>query len=198
MLPFQKKLTNTFYAVLSLPATAMGFALSIQIAALSWLLTYKYNLPISDIGLVWATGPIAGIIGQVIIGIISDNVWIWNGRRRAFIVIGGVLASLMILALPNIGVIQEGLGLEAVLGIAILVSMVLDLSINVSFNPTRSIIADVTPSGKPRTKGYTWMQTVSGTFGVLSYFIGAVFGNIELLYVGVFLVFSSLLFRVFH
>jgi maltose/moltooligosaccharide transporter len=189
MLPFQKKLTNTFYAVLSLPATAMGFALSIQIAALSWLLTYKYNLPISDIGLVWATGPIAGIIGQVIIGIISDNVWIWNGRRRAFIVIGGVLASLMILALPNIGVIQEGLGLEAVLGIAILVSMVLDLSINVSFNPTRSIIADVTPSGKPRTKGYTWMQTVSGTFGVLSYFIGAVFGNIELLYVGVFLVF---------
>jgi maltose/moltooligosaccharide transporter len=167
----------------------MGFALSIQIAALSWLLTYKYNLPIRDIGLVWATGPIAGIIGQVIIGIISDNVWIWNGRRRAFIVIGGVLASLMILALPNIGVIQEGLGLEAVLGIAILVSMVLDLSINVSFNPTRSIIADVTPSGKPRTKGYTWMQTVSGTFGVLSYFIGAVFGNIELLYVGVFLVF---------
>ncbi|MDG5765825.1 MFS transporter, partial [Balneolales bacterium ANBcel1] len=32
-------------------------------------------------------------------------------------------------------------------------------------------------------------QTVSGTFGVLSYFIGAVFGNITLLYFGVFLVF---------
>jgi maltose/moltooligosaccharide transporter len=102
MLDIQKRLTNTFYAILSLPATAMGFALSIQIAALSWLLTYKYNLSISDIGLVWATGPIAGIIGQVIIGIISDNVWVWNGRRRVFIVIGGVLASLMILALPNI------------------------------------------------------------------------------------------------
>ncbi len=189
MLPFQKKLNPLFYAVLSLPATAMGFALSIQIAALSWLLTYKYNLSISDIGLVWATGPIAGIIGQVIIGIISDNVWVWNGRRRVFIVIGGVLASLMILALPNIGVIQQGLGLDGVLGIAILVSMVLDLSINVSFNPTRSVIADVTPSGAARTKGYTWMQTVSGTFGVLSYFIGAVFGNIELLYFGVGLVF---------
>lgn len=188
MLPFQKNLSNAFYAVLSLPATAMGFGLSIQIAALSWLLTYKYNLSISDIGLVWATGPIAGIIGQVIIGIISDNVWVWNGRRRVFILIGGVLASLMILALPNIGVIQEGLGLEGVLGIAILISMVLDLSINVSFNPTRSIIADVTPSGVARTKGYTWMQTVSGTFGVLSYFIGAVFGNIELLYFGAVLV----------
>ena len=146
-----------------------------------------WTFPISD----WygPTGPIAGIVGQVIIGIISDNVWIWNGRRRVFIVIGGTLASLMLLALPNIGVIQAGLGLEAVLGLAVLISMILDLSINVSFNPTRSIIADVTPEGRARTKGYTWMQTVSGTFGVLSYFIGAVFGNIELIYFGVVLVF---------
>jgi maltose/moltooligosaccharide transporter len=189
MLEIQKRLSNSFYALLALPATAMGFGLSIQIAALSWLLTYQYGLEISDIGLVWATGPIAGILGQVIIGIISDKVWVWNGRRRAFIVIGGVLASLMILALPNIGVIQAGLGLEGVLGIAILISMVLDLSINISFNPTRSIIADVTPEGRERTKGYTWMQTVSGTFGVLSYAIGAIFGNIILLYFGVFLVF---------
>jgi maltose/moltooligosaccharide transporter len=189
MLDIQKRLSNSFYALLALPATAMGFALSVQIAALSWLLTYQYGLEITDIGLVWATGPIAGILGQVIIGIISDNVWVWNGRRRVFIVIGGVLASMMLLALPNIGVIQAGLGLEAILGIAILISMVLDLSINVSFNPTRSVIADVTPEGRERTKGYTWMQTVSGTFGVLSYFIGAIFGNITLIYFGVVLVF---------
>ena len=35
---------------------------------------------------------------------------------------------------------------------------------HVSFNPTRSIIADVTPGGKERTKGYTRMQTISGYF----------------------------------
>jgi len=184
MLEIQKRLSNSFYALLALPATAMGLGLSIQIAALSWLLTYEYNLSISDIGLVWATGPIAGILGQVIIGIISDNVWVMNGRRRVFILIGGVLASLMLLALPNIGIIQAGLGIEAILGIAIVISMVLDLSINVSFNPTRSIIADVTPEGRARTKGYTWMQFVSGSFGVMSYFIGATLGNITLIYIG--------------
>jgi maltose/moltooligosaccharide transporter len=189
MLEIQKRLSTSFYALLALPSTAMGFALSVQIAALSWLLTYQYGLEITDIGLVWATGPIAGILGQVIIGIISDNVWVWNGRRRVFIVVGGVLASLMLLALPNIGLIQAGLGLEAILGLAILISMILDLSINISFNPTRSLIADVTPEGEERTKGYTWMQTVSGTFGVLSYGIGAVFGNITLIYFGVILVF---------
>lgn len=184
MLEIQKRLSNSFYALLALPATAMGLGLSIQIAALSWLLTYEYNLSISDIGLVWATGPIAGILGQVIIGIISDNVWVMNGRRRVFILIGGVLSSLMLLALPNIGIIQAGLGIEAILGIAIVISMVLDLSINVSFNPTRSLIADVTPEGRARTKGYTWMQFVSGSFGVMSYFIGATLGNITLIYIG--------------
>jgi maltose/moltooligosaccharide transporter len=189
MLPFQRKLSNSFYAMLSLPATAMGFGLAVQIAALSWLLSTKFNLDIRDIGLVWATGPLAGIIGQVVIGIISDNVWVWNGRRRAFIWVGGVLAALGLLALPNIGVIQASMGLGGILGVAIVVSLSIDLAINISFNPTRSIIADVTPEGRPRTKGYTWMQTVSGSFGVLAYLIGAVWDNYVLIYFGVILVF---------
>jgi len=190
MLPFQKNLSNGFYALLSLPATAMGFGLVVQIAALSWLLSTKFGLDLSEIGLVWATGPLAGILGQVIIGIVSDNVWVWNGRRKAFIWIGGVISALGLLALPNIGVITSALGFEGVLGVAIVVSLSIDLAINVSFNPTRSLIADVTPEGRPRTKGFTWMQTVSGSFGVLGYFIGAVLGNYVLIYFGVFLVFA--------
>ena len=151
MLEIQKKLTNTFYGILALPATAMGFALSIQISALSWILSTKYKLDIHDVGLVWAAGPIAGILGQVIIGIISDKVWLWNGRRRPFILIGGFLAALMLLALPNIDVISSSLGIGGILGVAIIVALTLDLAINVSFNPTRSVIADVTPEGTERT-----------------------------------------------
>jgi len=188
MLAIQKKLSNTFYSLLSLPATAMGFALSIQISALSWILSTKYGLNIDDIGLVWASGPIAGIIGQVIVGIISDKVWFWNGRRRPFIFIGGMLAALMLLALPNIDIISKSLGFQGILGVAIAVALTLDLAINVSFNPTRSIIADVTPEGVERTKGYAWMQTISGTFGVLAYVIGAVWNNYVLIYIGVGLV----------
>ncbi len=188
MLEIQKKLTNSFYTLLALPATAMGFALSIQISALSWILSTKYKLDIHDVGLVWAAGPIAGILGQVIIGIISDNVWFLNGRRRPFILIGGFLAALMLLALPNIDIISSSLGTGGILGVAIIVALTLDLAINVSFNPTRSVIADVTPEGVERTKGYTWMQTISGTFGVLAYVIGAVWDNYVLIYTGVFLV----------
>ena len=191
MLDIQKKLTNSFYALISLPSTAMGFALSIQISALSWLLTTKYNLDIHEVGIVWAAGPLAGIFGQVIIGLISDKVWFWGGRRRPFILIGGTLAALMLLALPNIDVISRTLGITNLLVVAVAVALTLDLSINISFNPTRSIIADVTPEGNPRTKGYTWMQTISGFFGVLAYVVGATFGNYVLINFGVLFVFFA-------
>ncbi|MCU0806362.1 MAG: MFS transporter, partial [Burkholderiales bacterium] len=161
---------------------AMGFALSVQISVLSWILSTKYGLDIHEIGLVWAAGPLAGIIGQLLVGVVSDRVWFWGGRRRPFIIVGGILAALMILALPYIGAISAKLGPDALLGVAIAVALALDLSINVSFNPTRSIITDVTPDGISRTRGYTWMQTVSGSFGVLAYAIGAVFGNYVLIY----------------
>ncbi|MCX6150067.1 MAG: MFS transporter [Ignavibacteriales bacterium] len=197
MLLIQKKLTNSFYAILSLPATAMGFALCIQISALSWILKTKYNLDIHEIGFVWAAGPLAGILGQPIIGLISDKVWFWGGRRRPFIIIGGTLAALMLLALPNIDRVANFLGIGSLIVVALVVALTLDLAINISFNPTRSIIADVTPDGVPRTKGYTWMQTISGFFGVGAYFIGAVIGNYALIYIGVAIVFVCSIFPLF-
>jgi len=188
MLEIQRKFSSTFYALLSLPATAMGFALCVQISALSWILSTQYKLDIHEVGIVWAAGPIAGIIGQVLVGIISDKVWFWGGRRRPFILIGGTIAAFSLLALTNLGGISNFSGIS-LLAVAIIVALTLDLSINISFNPTRSIIADITPQGEKRTKGYTWMQTVSGMFGVLAYAIGAYFGNYALIYFGIALVF---------
>jgi len=189
MLKIQKQMSNTFFALLSLPATAMGFALSAQISALSWILSTKYGLDIHEIGIVWAAGPIAGIIAQPIVGVLSDKMWFLGGRRRPWIIIGGILAALMMLALPNLEIIQKimvgGDDPQAgLLSIAVIVALMLDLSINVSFNPTRSIVADCTTYAQ-RSRGYTWMQTVSGTFGVLAYLIGGTLGNIFLIYFGV-------------
>ena len=188
MLAIQKHLSKSFLAILSLPATAFGFALSVQISALSWILSTKFGLEVHDIGLVWAAGPLAGIFGQVIIGGLSDRVWLWNGRRRPFIIIGGLTASMALLALPSIDVISASLGFTGMLGVAMAVVLSLDVAINVGFNPTRAIIADVTPEGDERTRGFTWMQTVSGTISVGAYAIGAIFDNIVLIYVGAVLV----------
>ena len=188
MLNYQKNRTKLFFATLSLPSTAFGLALSVQLSALSWILVTQFGLEIHDIGLVWAAGPLAGIFGQVIIGGLSDKAWFWNGRRRPFIIIGGTIAALSLLALPQIGVISDALGPDAIVGVALTVALTLDFAVNVGFNPTRSIIADVTPEGDERTRGFTWMQTISGTVSVGGYAIGAIFDNFVLIYTGAILV----------
>jgi len=192
----KNEINKTFYALLSLPSTAMGFALCVQIATLSWILNSKYGLDIHEVGYVWLAGPMAGILGQVIVGAISDNVWLWNGRRRPFILIGGTIAAAMILALPFLDVINDMLGFGSIVGVALVVALTLDLAINVSFNPARSIIADVTPEGDARTKGYTWMQTISGFFGVLAYLMGAYINNYFLIYFGAFFVLVCSIFPI--
>jgi len=188
MLAAQRDKTPAFFVLLSLPATAMGFALSVQISVLSWMLATRYGLKIDEIGLVWAAGPLAGILGQVLVGGLSDRLWVWGGRRRVFIIGGGALAALSMLLLPQIGLISKALGLAGIFGVAITVALALDLAVNVGFNPTRALIADVTDEGAERTGGYSWMQVVSGSFGVGAYAIGAIFGNDALIYVAVVLV----------
>lgn len=190
MLDMQRRLTPAFNAIISLPSTAMGFALCIQISALSWLLSTRYHLDIHEIGIVWAAGPLAGILGQVFIGMISDKVWFWGGRRRPFILIGGTLAALMVFLLPRIDQVASLLGIGNLLVVAVIVALTLDLSINIGFNPTRSLIADVTPEGDARTRGFTWMQTISGFFGVMAYLIGAFIDNYALISSGVVIVFA--------
>lgn len=196
MLNIQKKLSNPFLALLALPATAVGFALSTQIAALSWILSKKYGLDIHEVAFVWLAGPVAGIFGQVIVGLISDNVWFMGGRRRPFIIIGGLISTLGFLALPYIQEISHITGIGDIIIIASVIALFLDLSINVTFNPARSIIADLTPEGKVRTSGYVWMQIVSGFFGVFAYFLSMLFGNELLLYIAAFLVLLMAVFPI--
>ncbi|MBF6907493.1 MFS transporter, partial [Acinetobacter baumannii] len=44
------------------------------------------------------------------------------------------------------------------------------------------------PEGEARTRGYTWMQTISGFWGVMAYLIGAYIDNYALISVGVAIV----------
>ena len=196
MLNIQKKMSNAFLALLGLPATAVGFALSTQIAALSWILSNKYHLDIHDVAFVWLAGPIAGIFGQVIVGLLSDNVWFMGGRRRPFIIIGGMVSSIAFLTLPHIRGISHITGISDIILIASVIALFLDLSVNVTFNTARSIIADLTPEGKVRTAGYVWMQIISGFFGVFAYFLSMLFGNEMLLYIAAGIVFLTAVFPI--
>jgi maltose/moltooligosaccharide transporter len=176
-----------FFALISLPATAIGFALSVQMASLSWILSNKFGLKIDEVGLVWAAGPLTGIIGQILFGFLSDKIWFY-GRRRPFIILGGIVSSIMLFTLPRIDQVSAALGFANITIIAAVVVFLLDFSINIGFNPARSLIADVTQPGMMRIRGYSWMQTISGMGGVLAYIIGALAGNYILIDTGIVVV----------
>ena len=187
MLQIQKEKSPLFYFLLSLPATAMGFALCVQLSTLSWKLD-QLGLKEADLGKVWSAGPIAGIVGQILFGLISDKAWFWGGRRRPYILIGGVITALAIFGLSQLEFLNAKFPMLGLVVCATSIALMLDLAVNIGFNPTRSLISDVTSEGADRTKGYTIMQLVSGSFGVAAYFFGALLGKEFLFYFGVVLV----------
>lgn len=168
----------------STPATAMGLALSIQISVLTWLLSTKYGLNMAELGLVWAAGPVAGIVGQLFAGMTSDRIWFMGGRRRPLIVLGGISAGVMLYALNNLERIAEFLFGGSLLIAAAAVTLLLDLSINIGLGPARALVADLTVQGRERTLGFAWMQSVSGFWGVLAYLAAGLFGNDFLILTG--------------
>lgn len=72
-----------------------------------------------------------------------------------------------------------------------------DLATNVTFNPARSLVADLTPEGPHRVRGYTWMQMVSGVLGISAYLISIFLGNEALVLATVVVTFTLTVVPVF-
>src|SRR3954464_4435897 len=93
---------------LSLPAIwnmsfgflGIQFGWGLQMANMSPI--YKY-LGASDeqIPMLWLAVPLTGFIVQPIIGAMSDRTWGRLGRRRPYFLIGAILSSLALIAMPN-------------------------------------------------------------------------------------------------
>jgi len=176
MLDAQKNLSTGFLILLSLPAAAIGFCLSAGIASTTWLLSTRYGLHIDNIALIWLAGPLMGLLVQPVVGALSDRTWFLNGRRKPYLLVGGVAGAASMFAMLKLDVLAAGTGLS-LLAVAVVVALLCDLSTNVTFNPARSLVADLTPEGPDRVRGYSWMQTVSGFFGISAYLISIFFGN---------------------
>lgn len=99
--------------------------------------------------LLWIAAPLTGLLIQPIIGYLSDRTWhpIF-GRRRPYFLIGAVLSSCALLAMPHSPVLWMAVGLL----------WVLDASINISMEPFRALVADKL-SERQRSYGFV-MQTL--------------------------------------
>lgn len=176
----QRRLSNGFLVLLSLPTAAIGFSLSSAVASTTWLLSTRYDLHLENIALIWLMGPLMGLLVQPLVGGLSDRTWWLGGRRRVYLIVGGTSGAMATFALLHLDAVAAATGL-GLMAVAVVVVLVNDLATNVTFNPARSLVADLTPEGEHRTRGYAWMQLVSGVFGISAYLVSIVFGNATLL-----------------
>ena len=77
------------------------FGWALQMANMSAI--YEYLGARADqIPMLWLAAPLTGLIVQPIIGHLSDNTWSPRlGRRRPFFLIGAILSSIALLAMPQ-------------------------------------------------------------------------------------------------
>jgi len=169
--------------LLAVPSGGLSIALTTQITALSWLLQTRYNLAIDEIALVWAAGPLAGIVGQLGVGHASDRTWLLGGRRRPYLLLSGILTSVALTVLLYLSEVAAFFGGISLVLLAGLIALVLDVAINVGLNPARALIADVVPAGATRSLAFATMQTVSGFLGVAITIVGALLGNVMMIVV---------------
>lgn len=93
--------------------------------------------------LLWVAAPLTGLIVQPIVGYMSDRTWNSLGRRRPYFLVGAVLTTLALIAMPN----------SPTLWIAAGALWILDASINITMEPFRAFVGDMLPK-RQRSSGY--------------------------------------------
>jgi maltose/moltooligosaccharide transporter len=141
------------------------FGWGLQMANMSPI--YKY-LGASDaqIPLLWLAAPLTGFIVQPIIGAMSDRTWGKLGRRRPYFLVGAILSSLALIAMPNCSTLWMAAGLL----------WILDASINVSMEPFRAFVADKLPE-QQRGTGFAMQSFFIGGGAVIAGMLPYILNN---------------------
>lgn len=195
---------TSFWAIWNMSFGFLGiqFGWGLQMANMSAIYEYLGAKP-DEVPMLWLAAPLTGLVVQPIIGHLSDRTWSprW-GRRRPFFMIGAILSSLALIAMPNSSALWMAAGLL----------WILDASINVSMEPFRAFVADLLPANE-RTRGFAmqslfiglgaviasampWMLT--NWFGVAASTPGTIPTTVKLsFYVGAVAFFSAVMYTVF-
>ncbi len=184
-----------------------GFAL--QNANASRILQ-TFGANVEHLNWFWLVAPVTGMIVQPIIGYYSDRTWTRLGRRRPFFLVGAILTSIALIAMPNAPHLASFIA-PMFIGGGLL--MIMDASINISMEPFRALVADKLPE-EQHTMGFSVQTMLIGIGAVvgswLPYILGNFFGiskdpiaNGEIpanvvwsFYIGAFVLLSSIIWTV--
>ncbi len=120
---------------------------------------YKYlGADEATLPLLWLAGPMTGLIVQPIVGALSDRTLSPRGRRTPFFLIGAVLCSLALLAMPFSRTLWMAAGLL----------WILDAANNITMEPYRAFVSDRLEH-EQHSLGFLTQSAFTGLGQTLSY-----------------------------
>jgi maltose/moltooligosaccharide transporter len=132
------------------------FGWGLQMANMSAIYQYL-GAKEDEIAFLWLAAPLTGLIVQPLIGYFSDRTWCGLGRRRPYFLVGAILSSLALIAMPNSSTLWMAAGLL----------WILDASVNVTMEPFRAFVGDMLPK-EQRKSGFAMQSLLIGLGAVLS------------------------------
>jgi len=154
--PRSRTLSSLSLVNMSVGFFGIQFGWGLQMANMSAIYQYL-GASEADIPLLWLAAPVTGLLVQPIIGYYSDRTWTRLGRRRPYFLVGAILASLALIAMPNSPTLWMAAGLL----------WVLDASVNISMEPFRAFVGDLLPP-QQRKVGFAMQSVFIGAGAVLS------------------------------
>lgn len=112
----------------------------------------------ASLPLLWLAGPVTGLLVQPIIGALSDRTVTRIGRRTPYFLIGAVLCSLCLFAMPY----------SRALWVAASLLWVLDAANNITMEPYRAYVSDRLDDAQ-RPLGFLTQSAFTGLAQALSY-----------------------------
>lgn len=144
----------SFWQIWNLSFGFLGvqFGFALQNANASRILSSLGAHP-EELSFFWLVAPTMGLIVQPLVGAASDKTWTKLGRRAPFILFGALISMIAMFFMPNAPLVIKAGGAGA-LAFGVVMLALMDGSFNVTFQPFRALVADMTPE-EQRNIGYS-------------------------------------------
>jgi maltose/moltooligosaccharide transporter len=163
----KQKPNLTFWQLWNLSFGYIGIQLGYSLQGQSSRIFSSLGADDGALPLLWLGGPIAGLIVQPLIGLSSDKTWTKLGRRIPFLLAGGLIAIIAMIFMVNAHLASRLL--PAFIFAAIML-LFMDCAFNLSMQPLRALIADMTNENQ-RTEGYSVQMILSNLGGILGFLL---------------------------
>lgn len=148
-----------------------GFAL--QNANVSRILS-NFGADLHHLSFFWLLAPLVGLIIQPWVGAASDRTWNKLGRRKPYILGGAIAAAFGMYLMPNADLVVY---LLPPIAFGALMLALMDASFNVTFQPFRSLVADMTPDSQTNI-GYSVQTLLINLGAVIGSFLPYLLTNV--------------------